>query len=29
MPDETSMFDRSIPVLASLDIAASLTSWHF
>ena len=24
MPDETSMFDRAIPVLASLDIAASL-----
>ena len=24
MPDETSLFDRAIPVLASLDIAASL-----
>ena len=24
MPDKTSMFDRAIPVLASLDIAASL-----
>ena len=24
MPDETSLFDRAMPVLASLDIAASL-----
>ena len=28
MPDETSLFDRSMPVLASLDIAASLDFFH-
>ena len=28
MPDETSLFDRAMPVLASLDIAASLDFFH-
>ena len=28
MPDTTSLFDRAIPVLASLDIAASLDFFH-
>ena len=28
MPDETSIFDRAMPVLASLDIAASLDFFH-
>ena len=28
MPDKTSMFDRAIPVLASLEIAASLDYFH-
>ena len=28
MPDETSMFDRAIPVLASLDIVSSLDFFH-
>ena len=28
MPDSTSMFDRSIPILASLDIAASLALFN-
>ena len=28
MPDETSLVDRSMPVLASLDIAASLDFFH-
>ena len=28
MPDETSMFDRAMAVLASLDIAASLDFFH-
>ena len=28
MPDKTSMFDRAIPVLASLEIATSLDFFH-
>ena len=28
MPDKTSMFDRAIPVLASLEIATSLNFFH-
>ena len=28
MPDETSMFDRAMPVLASRDISASLDFFH-